>query len=113
MTTFNFLQAGVFIALVALLVTPVGTFLERVFDRQPTFLDPLLRPIERLIHRLIGIDPEQEMGWRRYSLAFVTFGVVNIVVLFLALRAQASLPWFFPKLMNTAITPHLAANTAV
>jgi K+-transporting ATPase ATPase A chain len=107
------LQAGAFILVVALLVKPVGAYLEGVFERRHTFFDPLLLPVERLIHRLVGIDPKREMDWKRYSIAFVTFGIVNVVVLYLALRSQAWLPWFFPKMMTTPMMPDLAANTAV
>jgi len=53
------------------------------------------------------------MDWKQYSLAFGIFGLVNIVLLYLALRAQAFFPWFFPKVMITPMTPDLAANTAV
>ena len=98
---------------VALLVKPVGAYLERVFERRHTFLDPLLLPAERLIYRLIGIDPKCEMDWKRYSLAFGVFGMVNVVVLYFALRSQAWFPWFFPKVLTTPMTPDLAANTAV
>jgi potassium-transporting ATPase potassium-binding subunit len=107
------LQAAAFILIVYLLVKPVGAYLERVFERQRTFLDPLLSPAERLVHRLIGIDPKSEMDWKRYALAFTLFGLVNIVIVYLLLRWQAFLPWFFPKVMTTPMTPDLATNTAV
>ena len=107
------LQAGAFVFVVALLVKPVGAYLERVFERRHTFFDPLLLPVERLIHRLIGIDPKCEMDWKRYSLAFGVFGIVNVVILYFALRSQAWFPWFFPKAMTTPMTPDLATNTAV
>jgi K+-transporting ATPase ATPase A chain len=107
------LQAGAFVLVVALLVKPVVAYLERVFERRHTFFDPLLLPVERLIHRLVGIDPKREMDWKRYSTAFGVFGLVNFVVLYFALRSQAWLPWFFPKMMTTPMTPDLAANTAV
>jgi len=109
----NAIQAGLFVMVVALLVKPVGAYLERVFERRHTFLDPLLLPAERLIHRLVGIDPKCEMDWKRYSIAFGAFGIVNVVVLYFALRCQQLLPWFFPKVMTTPMTPDLAANTAV
>ena len=98
---------------VALLVKPVGAYLERVFERRQTFLDAILLPIERLIHRSIGADCLHEMDWKRYSLAFGTFGLVNIVLLYFALRWQAAFPWFLPKVMTTPMTQDLAANTAV
>src|SRR5260370_4807280 len=107
------LQAGAFVLIVALLVKPVGTYLERVFERRHTFFDPLLLPAERLIHRVVGIDPKCEMDWKRSSLAFGVFGLVNAVFLYFALRWQAWFPWFFPKVMTTPMTSDLAANTVV
>jgi potassium-transporting ATPase potassium-binding subunit len=109
----NAIQAGLFVIAVALLVKPVGAYLERVFERRRTLLDPLLLPLERLIYRLMGIDPKCEMDWKRYSLAFGVFGIVNVVVLYFALRWQAWFPWFLPKVMTTPMTLDLAANTAV
>ena len=107
------IQAGLFVIVVAFLVKPVGAYMECVFERRHTFFDPLLLPAERLIHRVIGVDPKREMDWKRYSLAFGVFGIVNVVVLYFALRWQAWFPWFFPKVMTTPMTPDLAANTAV
>jgi K+-transporting ATPase ATPase A chain len=109
----NAIQVGLFVIVVVLLVKPVGAYLERVFERRRTLLDPILLPIERLIHRLIGIDCQREMDWKCYSLAFSIFGVVNIVLVYCALRWQGLFPWFFPKTMTTPMTPDLAANTAV
>ena len=107
------LQFGIFLLIVVLLVKPVGGYLERVFERRRTFLDPLLRPVERLIQRLIRLGPEREMDWKRYSLAFVIFSLVNVAGLYVLLRWQGRLPWFFPEVMTTPMTPDLAANTAV
>jgi len=90
---------------VALLVKPVGAYLEGVFERRHNFFDPLLLPTERLIHRLVGIDPKREMDWKRYSLAFGVFGIINVVVLYFALRSQAWFPWFFPNVITTPMTP--------
>jgi K+-transporting ATPase ATPase A chain len=107
------LQVISFILVLVILVKPVGAYLERVFERRQTFLDPLLLPLERLVHRVIGIDPKSEMDWKRYALDFTLFGVVNIVIVYLLLRWQAFFPWFFPNVMTTPMTPDLAANTAV
>ena len=109
----NAIQAGLFVMVVALLVKPMGVYLQRVFERRHTFLGPLLLPAERLIHRLVGIDATCEMDWKRYSLAFGVFGIVNVAVLYFALRWQAWFPWFLPKVMTTQMTADLAANTAV
>jgi potassium-transporting ATPase potassium-binding subunit len=109
----NAIQACLFVIAVALLVKPVGAYLERVFERRRTLLDPLLLPLERLIHGLMGIDPKSEMDWKGYSLAFGVFGGVNIILLYFVLCWQAFLPWFFPKVMTTSMTSDLAANTAI
>ena len=107
------LEAGIFLLAVVALVKPVGVYLERVFERQGTWLDPLLLPAERLIHRILGIDARREMDWKRYSTAFVIFSIANMGALYLLLRWQAWLPWYFPAVMTTPMTPDLAANTAV
>jgi K+-transporting ATPase ATPase A chain len=109
----NAIQAGLFVIVLALLVKPVGTYLERVFERRQTLLDPVLLPMERVIHRLVGRDCLSEMDWKRYALAFCIFGVVNIILLYFALRWQIYFPWFFPRVMTMPMTPDLAANTAV
>lgn len=99
--------------IVVALVKPLGVYLECVFERRRTLFDPLLLPVERLIHRLIGLDPKCEMDWKRYGLAFSVFGLVNVGVLCFALRSQAWFPWFFPNVTTTPMSPDLAANTAV
>jgi potassium-transporting ATPase potassium-binding subunit len=113
MNNSGMLQAGLLLAFVFFCVKPFGAYLERVFERRRTFLDPLFLPAEGLVHRLVGIDPKFEMDWKRYALAFTLFGVVNIAVVYFLLRWQRWLPWFFPNVMTTPITPDLAANTAV
>ncbi len=113
MNTLALVQLAVFLLLVVGLIKPLGIYLERVFAHQPTFLDPVLLPVERFTCRLLRVQPEREMDWKCYSLAFVLFGVVNMAALYLALRCQAFLPWFFPGLMTTPMTPDLAFNTAV
>jgi potassium-transporting ATPase potassium-binding subunit len=107
------LQIGAFLLVVVVLVKPVGAYLERVFERRQTLLDSLLLPVERLMHWLLGVEAFSEMDWKRYSLAFAAFGILNIIVLYFFLRWQVWLPWFFPEVMTTPLTPDLAANTAV
>jgi K+-transporting ATPase A subunit len=90
-------QAGLLLAVIWLLVRPFGAYLERVFERKETSLDPLLLPVERLIHRTLGVDPKSEMTGKRYSLAFALFGIGNVAFMDVALRWQTALPWFFPQ----------------
>src|SRR6516162_4799721 len=92
-------QAGLLLAVVCLLVKPLGVYLERVFERKKTSLDPLLLPVERLIHRIVGVDPGREMDWKRYASAFAVFGAVNMLLVYFALRCQVWLPWFFSQQM--------------
>ena len=109
----NLLQYGCFLAVVAVLVKPLGGYMARVFEKQPTFLDRVLLPVERLIYRLTGIEPDVEMDWKQYSLAFVILGLVGTVLLYGILRLQKFLPWFYPAYQTTAVTPDLAMNTAI
>src|SRR5262249_55138584 len=109
----NAFQSGLFVIVVVLLVKPVGSYLQRVFERQRTLLDPVLLPMERVIHRLFGRDCLREMDWKRYSLAFCVFGAANIILLYFALRLQIYFPWCFPKVLTMPMTPDLAANTAI
>ena len=60
----NLLQYGFFLSVVAVLVKPLGGYMARVFEGQPTFLDRVLLPVERVIYRLTRIEPEMEMDWK-------------------------------------------------
>ncbi len=113
MGLFSLLQYALFLLVVAVLVKPVGGYLARVFNGEKTFLDPILRPLERLIYQLARVDPEQEMDWKRYVISFVYFSLVGTLLLYGILRLQHLLPWFFPSYHTTPLTPDLAINTAV
>jgi potassium-transporting ATPase potassium-binding subunit len=113
MSISNLIQYVVFVALVAALVRPIGGYMARVFAGEKTSLDPLLRPLERFIYRLTGVDPESEMNWVQYSLAFIVFGLVGTLVLYAILRLQQFLPFFFAKYQTTPLNPDLAMNTGI
>ncbi len=107
------LQYAAFLLTVTLLVKPVGRYMARVFSGERTLLDPLLCPLERLIHRLTGVKPKSEMRWQEYASAFVIFGMVGTLLLYAILRLQRFLPWFYSSYMTTPMTPNLAMNTAI
>ena len=110
----RWLEYIVFLALVVGLARPVGLYLARVFQRQPTFLDPALRPLESLLYRLWGIRADQEMTPGVYTVCFVLFRAVGTAGLFLLLLAQRWLPG--PpgdRYLTTPMTADLAANTAI
>ena len=83
----------------------------RVFNRERTCLDPVLRPIERLIYRLTGVDEEHEMRWTEYAVAMLLFSVVSMLVLYVMQRLQALLP-LNPQDFGAVSPPDLAFNTA-
>ena len=111
MTGNGWFQIFLFFCLVLLLTRPLGNFLYRVYERKPTFLDPVLRPIERLIYRVCGVDDTREMDWKGYGLSMLLFSGVSLLILYLIERTQQWLPWNPQKLANVA--PDLAWNTAV
>jgi len=111
MTGSGWLQILLFFLAVLLLTRPMGVFLYRVFERKKTFLDFLLRPVERLIYRVSGVDEEKEMGWLEYGAAMLLFSGVSLILLYGIERLQQWLPWNPQKFGNVAAD--LAWNTAV
>ena len=87
MTVNGWFQIAVFLALILLVTKPLGVFMTRVFNRERTFLDPVLRPVERLLYRLTGVDENHEMRWTEYAVAMLLFSVVSMLVLYLMQRA--------------------------
>ncbi len=110
MTVNGWLQIGLFFAVLLAVTKPLGIFMERVFSRQKTFLDPLLRPLERLLYRTTGIDEKHEMDWKEYAVAMLLFSAVSMVVLYLIERCQHWLPWNPQHLAS--VPSALAFNTA-
>jgi potassium-transporting ATPase potassium-binding subunit len=111
MTLNGWLQI-LFFLLAVFLVTPVlGGYMARVFTRQRTWLDPVMRPFERLVYRLTGVDETHEMRWTEYAVALLLFSVVSMLVLYAIQRLQAGLPWNPQGFAG--VPPPLAFNTAV
>ena len=106
-------QSVVFVVLVTLTVKPLGGYLYRVFAREPTRLDRVCVPLERGIHRLCGLDANEDMPAARYIGALLAFGGIAALFVFAVLRLQRFLPWFFPEYQTTPLTPDLAFNTAI
>src|ERR1700733_631220 len=104
----------VFLALIVGLAKPVGLYLARVFERNPTFLDPALLPIESLLYRWLGVDSRREMSAGVYTLCFLLFGAVGTAALFVLLLAQRWLPGGpSDHYLTTPMTTDLAVNTAI
>jgi len=110
---YSVLQYVLFVAIVTILVKPLGGYMERVFSRKRTLLDRLCLPVERLIYRLTTVDPNVEMTFKQYVTCFVLFSLAGTLLLYAILRMQHFLPWYFPRYHTTPLSPDLAANTAI
>jgi K+-transporting ATPase ATPase A chain len=111
MTANGWLQIAVFFLLVLAVTKPLGIFMAKVFSRERTFLDPVLRPIERLVYRLTGVDEHREMPWTEYAIAMLLFSTVSMLLLYLIQRVQLYLP-FNPQKLGAVSPAHVAFNTA-
>ncbi|WP_348266941.1 potassium-transporting ATPase subunit KdpA [Edaphobacter paludis] len=110
MTANGWFQIFFFFALVLICAKPLGIYMARVFERERTFVDPLLRPIERLIYRVTGIDETHEMRWTEYGIVMLLFSLVTLLVTYAIERLQHLLP-LNPQHL-AAVAPDLALNTA-
>ena len=111
MTANGWLQIVVFLLLILAVTKPLGVFMTHVFNREKTFMDPVLRPIEGLTYRLTGVDENHEMRWTEYTIAMLLFSVVSMVVLYGIQRLQIYLP-FNPQKFVGVVPGALAFNTA-
>ena len=111
MTANGVFQIALYFGLMMLLMKPLGLYMARVFNGERTFLDPIFRPVERLLYRLSGVDPGQEQHWTTYTAAMLIFNLAGFVLLYTLQRLQQVLPLnrqdFGPP------SPDSAFNTAV
>lgn len=110
MTTNGWLQFLLYFVVLVLLMRPLGIYMTRVFEGQRTLADPVLKPVEKLLYRLFGINPEAEMDWREYAAAMLLFSFVSLVLTYVIERVQHFLPWNPQGLAG--VPPALAWNTA-
>ncbi len=110
MTANGWFQVLLFFAIIFAVTKPLGWYMARVFSGERTFLDPVLRPVERLIYWLTRVDQEREMKWTEYATSMLLFSAVSMLVLYFIQRVQLFLPWNPQKL--AAVGPDLAFNTA-
>jgi K+-transporting ATPase ATPase A chain len=110
MTGNGWFQIGLYLLVIFLLAKPLGVFMTRVFSREKTFLDPVLRPIEKLVYRLTGVNEQREMRWTEYTVSMLLFSGVSMALLYLIERTQKWLPLNPQKLSN--LEPGLAFGTA-
>src|SRR4029434_497587 len=106
------IQLGLFLITLALITKPMGLYLVQVLDRNGrTWLDPVLRPLERGTYRVMGIRSNEEHNWKQYTLAMLLFSLVGCLFTYAILRLQNILP-LNPQGFGS-VSSHLAFNTAV
>jgi len=111
MTIQGWAEIAVTIGLAVALGWPLGAYLARIWQGQRTWLDPVLRPVERGALRLMGVAPDQQQTWLTYTISLLAFSVAGFVLLYGILRFQAVLP-LNPQ-GAPAMSPDLAFNTAI
>jgi K+-transporting ATPase ATPase A chain len=110
MTANGWLQILLFLAILLAVTKPLGVYMARVFAREHTFLDPIVRPIERLLYRLTAVDENHEMRWTEYCGAMLLYSGVSMALLYGIERLQQWMPWNPQKF--PAVEATLAFNTA-
>ncbi len=111
MTALSWLQLIFYVVVLLALAKPLGTFMARVYQGERTFLDPILGPVERLVYRLCGIRPQEEMNWKTYAIAVMLFNGLGLLAVYALQRLQGVLP-LNPQGLG-AVPPDSSWNTAV
>ena len=111
MTANSFIQFAILLGVLFALAKPLGEYMGRVLDLEHTFLDPVLRPVERGLYRLAGITPEDRMDWKQYSWAVIAFSLVGLLFLFGLQLIQHKLP--LNPGQQKAVPWGVAMNTAI
>ncbi len=111
MAPYALLQIAFFFVVLILLVKPLGLYIARVHQGESTFLNRPLRPLERLIYRLLGVNPQDEMDWKTYAISLLLFSLLSLFVLYGLQRLQGFLP-LDPQGFGAAI-PDSSFNTAI
>ena len=111
MTVIGWIQILLFCAIVVALVKPLGWYMTRVFSGEATFLSPVLRPVERGLYWIGGVDEKREQHWLTYTVAMLLFHVGGFLIIYGLMRLQAVLP--FNPAEQSAVAPDLSFNTAI
>jgi K+-transporting ATPase ATPase A chain len=111
MNIYSWLQLIVYMIVLMALSKPLGSFMAKVYQGDHTFLDPVMRPIERFVFRLSSVDPAREMDWKVYAIAMMLFNGLGILLVYLLQRVQGFLP-LNPQGFG-AVSPDSSWNTAV
>jgi len=114
MNILGWLELAIFLIVLILITKPLGIYLVHVLDAHgKTFLDPVVKPLEKLSYRLLGVDPEKEQTWLQYTIAMLVFTGVTVLFTYAILRLQGFLPLNQDPKTFQAVTDHIAFNTAI
>src|SRR5512137_2325823 len=111
MNIFSWLQLIFYLVVLIALAKPLGTYMARIYQGEHTLLDPLLRPVEKLIYHVSGVHPDEEMNWKVYAFAMLLFNGLGVLIVYALQRLQGSLP-LNPQGFG-AVSPDSSWNTAV
>ena len=111
MTSNGWLQIAVYFVLLLLSAKPMGLYMARVYERKKTWLDPVLVPVERLLYKMTGVDPDVEMRWTEYGVAMLVFSCATLLLTYGVERLQHAIPLWNPQHL-AAVEPYLACSTA-
>ncbi len=112
MTSQGWLQILMYFGAILLLTRPVGLYMARVYQGERTWLDGVMRPVERLIYKLSSVDAAHEMDWREYTVAMLLFSGVSMALLYVIERMQALVPHLLNPQKLAGVEQGLAFNTA-
>jgi K+-transporting ATPase ATPase A chain len=111
MTLNGWIQIAIFFAIVIAITRPLGGYMTRVFNGERTLLSPVLRPVERLVYLICGVEEREEQHWLTYGVAMLAFSVAGFLSLYALQRLQQYLP--FNPMNQGAVEESLAFNTSV
>ncbi|HMZ07937.1 MAG TPA: potassium-transporting ATPase subunit KdpA, partial [Anaerolineales bacterium] len=111
MNIYSWIQLAFYLVALIALAKPLGSFMAKIYEGKPTFLTRVLAPVERLIYRLSGVKPEEEMNWKTYAIAVMLFNAFGLLAVYALQRLQAILP--LNPMGFGAVTPDSSWNTAI
>src|SRR5512146_1086096 len=92
MNGYGWAQLIIYFVVLLALVKPLGAFMARVYQGEHTLLDRVIGPLERLVYRLAGVKPDDEMDWKTYAVALIVFNIIGMLFVYGLQRSQGLLP---------------------
>ena len=111
MNIYSWVQIILYLVVLMGFAKPLGSYMAKVYQGDRLFLDRVLGPVERFIYRLSGINAEEDMNWKTYAFAVLTFNILGLLAVYAIQRLQGVLP-LNPQALG-AVTPDSSWNTAV